>query len=181
MFVQRNASTESIALVQIVSEGMGDAFVRLRLKDQAKSLDMITNDSQLSDLRQLRAPLVDYEVRGLPALTYFGGMVWRDAIDDYAQGVLSRICWRHSVAFNPEMWLVALYSGLGIGSFLCSAVPGRLYDALRPYCQHYIAVFFLLYHTIRVDPACKVFAHIWLYNASVLKHWSGGLSPTCTV
>lgn len=90
VFVQWNASTESIALVQIVSEGMGDAFVRLRLKDQAKSLDMITHDSQLSDLRQLRAPLVDYEVRGLPALTYFGGMVWRDAINDYAQGELSR-------------------------------------------------------------------------------------------
>ena len=72
--------------VQIVSEGMGEAFVRLRLKDQAKSLAMIGEDADLSDLRQLRAPLVDYEVRGLPALTYFGGMVWRDAIDDYAQG-----------------------------------------------------------------------------------------------
>ena len=74
--------------VQIVSESMGEAFVRLRLKDQAKSLAMIGEDAQLADLRQLRAPLVDYEVRGLPALTYFGGMVWRDAIDEYAEGVL---------------------------------------------------------------------------------------------
>lgn len=73
---------------QIVSESMGEAFVRLRLKDQAKSLAMIGEDAQLSDLRQLRAPLVDYEVRGLPALTYFGGMVWRDAIDEYAEGAL---------------------------------------------------------------------------------------------
>lgn len=74
--------------VQIVSESMGEAFVRLRLKDQAKSLAMIGEDAQLADLRQLRAPLVDYEVRGLPALTYFGGMVWRDAIDEYAEGAL---------------------------------------------------------------------------------------------
>lgn len=73
-------------MLQVVSEDMGEAFVRMRLKDQAKSLAMIGVDSQLSDLRQIRAPLVDYEVRGLPALTYFGGMVWRDAIDDYAQG-----------------------------------------------------------------------------------------------
>ncbi|CAL8465589.1 g5125 [Coccomyxa elongata] len=75
-----------IVVNQIVSESMGEAFVRLRLKDQAKSLAMIGEDRQLSDLRQIRAPLVDYEVRGLPALTYFGGMVWRDAIDAYAQG-----------------------------------------------------------------------------------------------
>ena len=74
--------------VQIVSESMGEAFVRLRLKDQAKSLAMIGEDPHLNDLRQIRAPLVDYEVRGLPALTYFGGMIWRDAIDAYAEGEL---------------------------------------------------------------------------------------------
>ena len=74
--------------VQIVSESMGEAFVRLRLKDQAKSLAMIGEDPHLNDLRQIRAPLVDYEVRGLPALTYFGGMIWRDAIDAYAKGEL---------------------------------------------------------------------------------------------
>ena len=65
---------------------MGDAYLRLKLKDQARALDMISGDAQLADLRQLRAPLVDLEVRGLPALQYFGGMVWQHALDDYAAG-----------------------------------------------------------------------------------------------
>jgi arsenite-transporting ATPase len=65
---------------------MGSAFLRLKLKDQAKALEMLTSDVQLADLRQLRAPLVDLEVRGLPALQYFGGMVWQNAIGDYSSG-----------------------------------------------------------------------------------------------
>ena len=67
---------------------MGCAYLRLKLKDQAKALDMLAGDSQLADLRQLRAPLVDLEVRGLPALQYFGGMVWQHAIDEWAAGEL---------------------------------------------------------------------------------------------
>jgi hypothetical protein len=70
---------------------MGDAFLRMKLKDQAKALAMITADGNLAGLRQIRAPLVDYEVRGLPALQYFGGMVWRDAIEDYGRGGLPNL------------------------------------------------------------------------------------------
>lgn len=77
---------ELIFVLQIVTEGMGEAFLRMKLKDQSKALAMISGDAQLADLRQIRAPLVDYEVRGLPALQYFGGMVWQDALDDYSQG-----------------------------------------------------------------------------------------------
>ena len=72
--------------MQVITEGMGSAYLRLKLKDQAKALDILTEDVQLADLRQLRAPLVDLEVRGLPALQYFGGMVWQHAIEDYAAG-----------------------------------------------------------------------------------------------
>lgn len=72
-------------MTQVVTEGMGDAYLRLKLKDQARALDMISSDAQLADLRQLRAPLVDLEVRGMPALQYFGGLVWQDAIEAYAE------------------------------------------------------------------------------------------------
>ena len=72
--------------MQVITEGMGSAYLRLKLKDQAKALEMLAGDAQLANLRQLRAPLVDLEVRGLPALQYFGGMVWQDAIEDYAAG-----------------------------------------------------------------------------------------------
>ena len=71
---------------QVITEGMGAAYLRLKLKDQARALGMLSEDAALAGLRQLRAPLLDLEVRGLPALQYFGGMVWRDAIDEYSAG-----------------------------------------------------------------------------------------------
>ena len=46
----------------MVTEGNGEAFVRMKLKDQAASLDMLEADPQLAGLQRLRAPLVDLEV-----------------------------------------------------------------------------------------------------------------------
>jgi hypothetical protein len=37
-------------------------------------------------LLQIRAPLVDLEVRGVPALSYFGSTVWQDAFEDMNAG-----------------------------------------------------------------------------------------------
>ncbi|KAK9851904.1 hypothetical protein WJX84_008222 [Apatococcus fuscideae] len=75
-----------IVVNQVIGEGMGDAFLRLRLKDQQKAMDMITQDEQLKGLQLVRAPLVDLEVRGIPALDYFGGVVWQDTIQNFAEG-----------------------------------------------------------------------------------------------
>lgn len=33
-----------------------------------------------ADLHHIRAPLVDLEVRGVPALQYFGGVIWQDEV-----------------------------------------------------------------------------------------------------
>ena len=71
---------------QVITEGMGEAYLRLKLRDQARALELLSEDPALAGLRQLRAPLVDLEVRGLPALQYFGGLVWQDAIEAYAEG-----------------------------------------------------------------------------------------------
>lgn len=76
----------NVVYMQVIGEGMGDAFLRLRLKDQQKAMDMITSDEQLKGLQLVRAPLVDLEVRGIPALEYFGGVVWQDTIQNFAQG-----------------------------------------------------------------------------------------------
>jgi hypothetical protein len=35
---------------------------------------------------QVLAPLVDLEVRGVPALTYFGDVVWKDVYDTMNRG-----------------------------------------------------------------------------------------------
>ena len=34
----------------------------------------------------MQGPLVDMEVRGVPALQYFGNLVWKSEIDALAQG-----------------------------------------------------------------------------------------------
>ncbi|KAK9820634.1 hypothetical protein WJX81_000579 [Elliptochloris bilobata] len=75
-----------IIVNQVISEALGEAFLRLRLRDQAKALAMLGEAPELAGLEQLRAPLVDLEVRGLPALRYFGGLAWAPVVERMAAG-----------------------------------------------------------------------------------------------
>uniref|UniRef100_A0A7N0RCW5 ArsA/GET3 Anion-transporting ATPase-like domain-containing protein n=1 Tax=Kalanchoe fedtschenkoi TaxID=63787 RepID=A0A7N0RCW5_KALFE len=52
-------------------------FCTIRRKDQMRALEMIQRDPALASLRLIRSPLVDAEIRGVPALTFMGDMVWR--------------------------------------------------------------------------------------------------------
>lgn len=49
----------------------------LLLQDQMRALDMIQGDSELSNLALIQAPLVDVEIRGVPALRFMGDIVWK--------------------------------------------------------------------------------------------------------
>ena len=42
-----------------------------------RALDMIQNDQELRGLTMIKAPLVDVEIRGVPALKFMGDLVWR--------------------------------------------------------------------------------------------------------
>lgn len=42
-----------------------------------RALDMIQKDPQLACLRLIESPLVDAEIRGVPALKFMGDMIWR--------------------------------------------------------------------------------------------------------
>lgn len=42
-----------------------------------RALDMIQGDSELSNLALIQAPLVDVEIRGVPALRFMGDIVWK--------------------------------------------------------------------------------------------------------
>lgn len=42
-----------------------------------RALDMIQNDPELSSLMITQSPLVDVEIRGVPALKFMGDMVWK--------------------------------------------------------------------------------------------------------
>ncbi|KAL6583097.1 ATPase get3b [Orobanche minor] len=45
--------------------------------DQTRALNMIQDDLELSDLTMIQAPLVDVEIRGVPALQFIGDIVWK--------------------------------------------------------------------------------------------------------
>lgn len=50
---------------------------RLFFQDQMRALDMIQRDPELSTLTLIQAPLVDVEIRGVPALRFMGDIVWK--------------------------------------------------------------------------------------------------------
>lgn len=52
-------------------------FCAIKRKDQLRALDMIQKDPNLSDLELFQSPLVDVEIRGVPALKFMGDIVWR--------------------------------------------------------------------------------------------------------
>ncbi|KAF5770167.1 putative arsenite-transporting ATPase [Helianthus annuus] len=52
-------------------------FCSMKRKDQMRALDMIRSDPELGGLALTEAPLVDVEIRGIPALQFMGNMVWK--------------------------------------------------------------------------------------------------------
>ena len=66
-----------IVVNQIVSAKDGDAFVSARVRDQERALALLDADmGGIAQLPRATAPMLDLEVRGLPALRYFGDLVW---------------------------------------------------------------------------------------------------------
>lgn len=52
-------------------------FCEMKRKDQMRALDMIRSDPELAGLTSIQAPLVDAEIRGVPALKFMADMVWK--------------------------------------------------------------------------------------------------------
>ena len=73
---------------QVLQEGAGERFLDLKKKDQRRALEMLAAAPETAGLAQLRAPLLDLEARGVPALKYVSGVVWDQdgAADDLAGG-----------------------------------------------------------------------------------------------
>ncbi|KAJ7975046.1 ATPase [Quillaja saponaria] len=63
---------------QILPPSASDCkFCAMKRKDQMRALDMIRSDPELSGLVLIQAPLVDVEIRGVPALKFLGDIVWK--------------------------------------------------------------------------------------------------------
>lgn len=63
--------------VQVVQESASQKFLQARRADQQRAMAMVQSDSGLSQLQLIEGPLFDLEVRGVPALQYFGNVVWK--------------------------------------------------------------------------------------------------------
>ncbi|PWZ20148.1 putative arsenical pump-driving ATPase [Zea mays] len=52
-------------------------FCAIKRKDQTRALDMIRTDPELKGLNIIQAPLVDMEIRGVPAHNFLGDILWK--------------------------------------------------------------------------------------------------------
>eukprot|EP00195_Chlamydomonas_chlamydogama_P005384 CAMPEP_0202890670 /NCGR_PEP_ID=MMETSP1392-20130828/997_1 /ASSEMBLY_ACC=CAM_ASM_000868 /TAXON_ID=225041 /ORGANISM="Chlamydomonas chlamydogama, Strain SAG 11-48b" /LENGTH=714 /DNA_ID=CAMNT_0049574285 /DNA_START=142 /DNA_END=2286 /DNA_ORIENTATION=- len=83
---KENIPCKRIVVNQVIGPGMGEAYIRMKLKDQAAATKMIETDPALAGLNKVSAPMIDLEVRGVPALTYFGNVVWQGVYDTMNSG-----------------------------------------------------------------------------------------------
>ena len=67
----------TIVLNQVLSPDVTQQFLDTRAKDQQRAMHCLAEDPELSALQLIKAPLLDLEVRGVPALQYFGDLVYR--------------------------------------------------------------------------------------------------------
>ncbi len=54
-----------------------DKFLASRRADQARAMQHMNEDPGLKGLQLVSGPLLDLEVRGVPALQYFASIVWK--------------------------------------------------------------------------------------------------------
>lgn len=75
---KENVPVRRLIVNQILPPSASDCkFCAVKRKDQMRALDMIQNDPELSSLMITQSPLVDVEIRGVPALKFMGDIVWK--------------------------------------------------------------------------------------------------------
>ncbi|KAF9597676.1 hypothetical protein IFM89_020761 [Coptis chinensis] len=75
---KENVPVQRLIVNQILPPSSSDCkFCAMKRKDQMRALDMIQDDPELASLKVIQAPLVDVEIRGVPALKFMADMVWK--------------------------------------------------------------------------------------------------------
>ncbi|KAL3838316.1 hypothetical protein ACJIZ3_022907 [Penstemon smallii] len=75
---KESVPVKRVVVNQILPPSSSDCkFCAMKRKDQARALGMIESDPELSSLTMIQAPLVDVEIRGVPALQFLGDIVWK--------------------------------------------------------------------------------------------------------
>ncbi|KAK1382481.1 ATPase ARSA1 [Heracleum sosnowskyi] len=75
---KENVPVKRLVVNQVLPPSASDCkFCAMKRKDQTRALDLIETDPELSALTVVKAPLVDIEIRGIPALQFLGDMLWK--------------------------------------------------------------------------------------------------------
>ncbi|KAK0592435.1 hypothetical protein LWI29_019139 [Acer saccharum] len=75
---KENVPVKRLIVNQLLPPSASDCkFCAMKRKDQMRALDIIQGDPELSSLTMIQAPLVDVEIRGVPALKFLGDIVWK--------------------------------------------------------------------------------------------------------
>ncbi|TYI07705.1 hypothetical protein ES332_A10G244900v1 [Gossypium tomentosum] len=75
---KENVPVRRLIVNQILPPSALDCkFCAVKRKDQMRALDMIRNYPELLSLKLIQSPLVDMEIRGVPALKFMGDIVWK--------------------------------------------------------------------------------------------------------
>lgn len=75
---KENVPVKRLIVNQILPPSASDCkFCAVKRKDQMRALDVIQSDPELSSLKLIQSPLVDMEIRGVPALKFMGDIVWK--------------------------------------------------------------------------------------------------------
>ncbi|KAE8713901.1 Detected protein of confused Function [Hibiscus syriacus] len=75
---KENVPVKRLIVNQILPPSTSDCkFCAVKRKDQMRALDMVQRDPELSSLKLIQSPLVDLEIRGVPALKFMGDIVWK--------------------------------------------------------------------------------------------------------
>ncbi|EOA13507.1 hypothetical protein CARUB_v10026572mg [Capsella rubella] len=75
---KENVPVHRLIVNQLLPQSESDCkFCSMRRKEQTRVLGLIQNDTELCGLKLIQSPLLDAEIRGVPALKFMGDHIWR--------------------------------------------------------------------------------------------------------
>ncbi|KAL0729472.1 hypothetical protein Bca4012_025565 [Brassica carinata] len=75
---KENVPVHRLIVNQLLPHSESDCkFCSVRRKEQTRVLGLIQKDTELSGLKLVQSPLLDAEIRGVPALKFMGDLIWK--------------------------------------------------------------------------------------------------------
>ncbi|KAH0896215.1 hypothetical protein HID58_045783 [Brassica napus] len=76
--IKENVPVQRLIVNQLLPDSQSDCkFCSVRRKEQTRVLGLIKKDTELSGLKLIQSPLLDAEIRGVPALKFMGDLIWK--------------------------------------------------------------------------------------------------------